>query len=184
MGISDISGRLIPLPNAGGGTATAATATPSSFASPTRLVAVPSIRERPNESSQELLVQAYGNLAAGGAAFVALTNAVVASPASFTVPPDSRARIDSMLVFCPDMVSALAPYLFARLVIGGDPAPAWGNVAVFPRSGVAAVEFDLSLFLSPGQKLELFAMNTDLVNTHFVGLYLRGWQWPKDYVDG
>lgn len=176
MGISDISGRLLPIPSAGGGSVDAA--------QPSRSLAVPLIRERPNESSRELLFQAYGNLAAAQANFGTLTNAVADQPARYVIPPATRARVDSMLLFCPDMVTDVRPYLFARLLVGGDPIAAWGNVAVFPRAGVAAVDFDLSVFLSAGQVLDVFAKNADATNTHFLGVYLRGWQWSQDYVDG
>src|SRR6185437_5009903 len=96
MGISDLSGRLIPLAssssNGGGDTA--------------RIVAVPPVRDVPNEVAQEFLFSGFANLAAGGVAFMALTDPVTGLAFAERVPDQFRGRIDSLTVFCPDMIAA------------------------------------------------------------------------------
>ncbi|MEP6494490.1 MAG: hypothetical protein ABJF01_17530 [bacterium] len=168
---TDLSGR--PIPGSSGGTG------PLS-----RMVAVPPVRQVPNEVATEFLLTAYANLAAGGATFVPLTDPSTAAAFGPSIPDRSRARIDALTLYCPDMIAAAAPYLFASLAIGQQLASAWGFIPIYPRNGVASIAFDTVIDVAPGQRLGLSAENTDPANTHFLAVYLHGWFWPSDYVDG
>lgn len=179
MGISDISGRPLPSSSNGGGSNSAA-----AFASPARTVSVPLIRLTPNEISQELVVSGFKSLPAATAAFTVLTDASTGLDMAQRTQQQSKARIESILIFCPDLIADVAPYLFVQLEIGGQPANAWGNIPVFPRAGAASIDFDTAIYLAPDQPFRILARNTDAANAHFVGVYLRGWFWPKDYIDG
>lgn len=149
-----------------------------------RVVAIPPIRDAPNEDAVEFLFSAYATLAAGGAAFVSLTDPQTGANFAQQVPPLSKGRLDSVIVWCPDMVAAAAPYLTAQLMLDGQPAPAWGFVPVYPRSGVASLSFDAEMDLPPGGILGLNGRNTDAVSTHLLVVYLHGWFWSKDLVEG
>lgn len=168
---TDISGRTIP----------ARTRTNAGVA---RTIAVPPVRDVPNENATELLWSGYSSLAAGGAAYVQLTDPQSGAAFSRTLNSRNRGRLSSMLVYCPDMVTAAAPYLFLQLQIIGQPANAWSFVPVYPRTGVASLTFPMATDLPPGANLKLFAENTDAANTHFFAVYLYGWYWPKDLVQG
>jgi hypothetical protein len=179
MGLTDLSGRSIPSPSAlsngnGGG---------NGGGDLSRVVAIPPVRQTPNEVAQEFLFSGFANLAAGGVAFVQLTDPVTGLAFAERIPDQSKGRLDSLMIFCPDMVAAATPYLFVQLVLNAQPASAWGFIPVFPRAGVASIEFDTMIDLTPNVVLGLFAENVDAVNTHFVAVYLHGWIWPKDYVD-
>jgi hypothetical protein len=149
-----------------------------------RVLAVPPVRDVPNEQAIEFLLSAYGDLAAGGSAFLSLTDPQTGNPFAGQVDPQYRGRIDSMLVYCPDMVADTAPYLFASLTIAGQIANAWGFIPVYPRSGVASLTFPTVIDLPPGTQIGIFGKNTDAANTHFLAVYLHGWYWPKDIVEG
>lgn len=168
---TDLSGRAIPASANGARSALE------------RVIAVPPVRDVPNEQSQEFILSAYGNLASGGAAFVALTDPTTAAAFAGQIPDQYRARIDALLLYCPDMVADVAPYLFAQLTINGQLANAWGNIPIYPRAGVASLAFDTVIDLSPNALIGILAKNTDAVNTHFLGVYLHGWLWPKDLVE-
>lgn len=169
MGVSDIGGRVIP------GTRGA----PSGG----RVVSVAPIRERPNEVAQELLFTGTASLAAASAVFIPIPNPLTSDGVFPAIPDQNRAVADSLLIFCPDMVGAVASYLRIRVSVNGQPVPAWGDVPIFPRAGVASVTFDTTIDLSPQAVVSFAGMNADAVNAHFVGIYLHGWMWPKDYVD-
>jgi hypothetical protein len=170
--LTDLSGRKLPPMGA------------RDAAGVQRVLAVPPVRDMPNEASQELLMTGYSNLAAAGAAFVQLTDPITAAAFADQISAQYMARIDSILFYCPDMVAAVAPYLSAAVRINGQPASAWGNVPLYPRAGVLSLSFETYMVLAPQQTVTLWAMNTDPANTHFFAMYLRGWTWPKDTPEG
>jgi hypothetical protein len=149
-----------------------------------RVVAVPPVRDVPNEQATEFILTGYGNLAAGGVAFVALTDPSTGNPFAARVDPKLRGRVDALLLYCPDMVAAAAPYLFAQLTLGGQLANAWGFVPIYPRNGVASLSFSTVIDLAPNVQIGLLGENTDAVNTHFLAVYLHGWYWPADLQEG
>lgn len=168
---TDISGR--PLPTSS-----------SSSLGVSRVLAVPPVRQAPNEQSTEFLLTGYAQLGAGGANFLTLTDPSTGADFSALVDQAYKGIIDSILLYCPDMVAAAAPYLFAQLTIGGQLAPAWGFIPIYPRAGVASLAFDTVIDLAPAKQLGLFGKNTDAVNAHFLAVYLHGWYWPKDLQEG
>lgn len=149
-----------------------------------RILSVPPVRDVPNEQAIEFTMTGFAQLAAGGATFITLTDPQTGQPFSTAVPALYRGVFNSMLIYCPDMVAAPAPYLFAQLTIAGQLANAWGFVPVYPRNGVASLAFDMKTDLAPNAKIGLAAENTDPVNAHFIGIYLYGWFWPNDLSQG
>ncbi len=148
-----------------------------------RTIAVPPVRDVPNEQSQEFLMSAFALLPLGGAAFVQLTDPTTGNPFAPQVSALYKGRIDQIMIFCPDMVIAAAPYLFVRMTIGNQLANAWGFVPVWPRAGICSLAFDTWVDLGPDQIITLAGENTDAANNHFLGVYLHGWFWPKDIVE-
>jgi hypothetical protein len=143
------------------------------------------MRERPSEIAQEFLFPCWANLPAGAAPddFEVLADPIEITRSLPVIPALFRAIADSLIVFCPDMVSAIGPYLFVRVEVNQTPVPGWSNIPIFPRDGAASVSFDTSIDLEPQSQVVIRANNQDAVNTHFVGCYLHGWMWPRDYVD-
>lgn len=168
--LRDISGRVIPAP-----------ATKSAVE---HVLAVPPVRNVPNEQAIEFIVSGFTTLAIGAVTFGTLTDPQTSAAFAVKLPDNFVGRIDSIFVFCPDMVPATAPYLFWQLLINAQPANAWSSVPVYPRAGVASLTFDAVVDLPANALLQLFAKNTDAANTHFIAIYLHGWYWGVDVVQG
>lgn len=142
------------------------------------VISIPPANLAPNATAQEFLFTASSLLALGGTTFIQLTDTDTALPIARQIPADYRARISSILFYCGDMTAATTPYLFFRIFINDQPANAWSNVPIFPRSGTASLSFDTNFDIQPGAKITAFSMNQDPGAQHLVGLYLQGWQWP------
>lgn len=164
----DLSGRVLPQ---------------SRSAGIDRFLAVPPVRDRPNDDSTELLIAAYRVIAIG-VGFQGLFVDALATTTVTQFDAQYRSRIDSINVFCPDMVTAATPLIYFQINVNGSLLAAWNNVPIWPRTGIASVTFDAAIIVPPGAKLEIQAANLDGAATHFVGVYLRGWQWSKDLVQG
>jgi len=149
-----------------------------------RTLAIPPVREAPNEYSTELLWSGFSNLAAGGAAFVQLTDPSTSAAFAQQMNPRNIARLSSMMIYCPDMVSDVAPYLFVQMQVAGQNAGAWNFVPIYPRAGVASLTFPMSFDIPAGATVKLFGKNTDAVNAHVLSVYLYGWYWPKSIIQG
>lgn len=149
-----------------------------------RVLSVPLVRDEPNEQSVEFLYTGYRALAADTLAPTTLFGFTNSSGVfGEVIPPQFQARIRSIFIECPDMVAAAVPYLFLSLTINGAPVNAWGQIPIFPMDGLVKITFDdLNIDVAAGQTIGLTATNGDLVNSHFVGVYLHGWQYPKGMV--
>jgi hypothetical protein len=147
-----------------------------------RIIAVPPVRDVPNTDAIEFILTGFANLAAGGAAFITLTDPQTGNPFAAAVPPLFRGVVTSILLYCPDMVPAAAPYLFAQVTLNNQLIPAWGFIPIYPRAGVAALSFTTKFDLAPNMPIGLAGKNTDAANTHFLGVYLYGWFWAKDLI--
>jgi hypothetical protein len=144
-------------------------------------LAVPPIFHAANEQATEVLLSAYANVPANGASAFGFAGG---GGLSYTLDQQYVGRIDSVTLFCPDMVTAAAPYLTFHLFVNSLPIEGWSNVYVFPRAGVASVSLDSLIRLPAGGVLQPTINNDDPINAHFVGLYLHGWLWAKDMVQG
>lgn len=149
-----------------------------------RILSIPPVRDVPNEQAVEFTMSAFSNLAAAGTTFIPLTDPSTGAAFVGQIPQVYRGRFAALLLYCPDMVAAAAPYLTFQLTINGQLANAWGQVPIYPRTGIASLSFEMFTDLPPNAKVQLFARNTDPANTHFLGVYLYGWLWPKDLQQG
>lgn len=166
MPITDLSARPIPRDSAGLG----------SNLPPT--LALQPTYQAPDTKSTEFLYSAY-IVAAVASGYTNMLDAVSNAAFAATVDANQAGKLANIFLYCPDMVAASAPYLFARLLVNQQPANAWGTVPFAPRTGIASISFDANMLLQPNVTLTMQIRNDDPGATHFVFTYLYGWTYPK-----
>jgi hypothetical protein len=166
--ITDVSGRAIPSDY---GRSQGAPDIP-------RVLAQAPVYNQPDAASQEFLFVGIGQFPASTLVFTAMTDGVNGGVFAPQIDKQYKARMSTLFITCPDMVTDVTPYLTVRLTVNGQAAPAWGTVPLAPRNGIASLSFDTQLLLQPNAILGLLVQNNDVTNGHFVMVYLYGWQWP------
>lgn len=166
MAVTDLSARPIPRDTAGLGSSLPPT------------LALPPTYQSPDLKSTEFLYSAF--IVAGIASnYTDMTDSVSLAVFSAQIDQNQQGRLANIFLYCPDMVAASAPYLFARLQVNGQPANAWGTIPFAPRTGIASISFDANMSLQANVKITMQIKNADAGATHFVFTYLYGWTYPK-----
>jgi len=166
--ITDVSGRPIPSDY---GRSQGAPDIP-------RVLAQAPVYNQPDAASQEFLFVAIGQFAASTLVFTTMTDGISGGNFNRSIDAQYRARLSTIFITCPDMVTDVTPYLTVRLTVNGQAAPAWGTIPLAPRNGIASLSFETQMLLQPNAQLGLLVQNNDVTNSHFVMVYLYGWQWP------